>query len=218
MRHMTQAVPARESRPRTPGGSRRPAVKHGAPRGSSPGPGICQRRRASKCTAMRNRLCHIPLFPLLSASPCGRQCRPSSADPLAGFQLQIVMQFAMQDIGQVADTRADLRADPRVPMNRHLSRTHVRLQRSLQRNLQRNLHAQETCAFRIAPRSIAPSAESGREMIIKSRRPQSPPASRLACRKAAGPARAEPRGWARAARARAAGSAAPPQCRRSGRH
>jgi hypothetical protein len=69
----------------------------------------------------------------------------------------MVMQFALQDIGQVADTRTCpwAPASPLVPLNRYPSPAHVRLQR----NLQWNPHEQASGAFRIAPKLIAPSAE-----------------------------------------------------------
>jgi hypothetical protein len=73
----------------------------------------------------------------------------------------MVMQFALQDIGQVADTRGSpwTQTGLLVLLNRHPSPAHVRLQR----NLQRNPHAQASGAFGIAPKLIALSAEPRRK-------------------------------------------------------
>jgi hypothetical protein len=92
-----------------------------------------------------------------------RQCRAiwpgrHHEESRAGF-LQIVVQVALQNIGQLADARPGpswMRVDLLILLNGHPSPVHV----LLQGNLQANLHANSFVAFRIARRVFAPGADT----------------------------------------------------------
>lgn len=107
------------------------------------------------------RVRYFIFSPAISPMPAG-QVGAIAAPHLPCPFLQILVQVALQDIGQLADACPEsswMRVDLLVLLNGHPSPVHVLLQGNLQANLQANLHANSFVAFRIARRVFAPGAD-----------------------------------------------------------